>query len=250
MHKVNEATKKFLYMACVFIIWETASRAVNKTLFLPSPEVTFGIIKTMFETGAIYGHAGASFLRVTIGMVITAMIAIPVGFLISWNKHASRILGPIVSSFHYIPVTCFSPMLILLFGIEEKMKIILLVIAGVFSFLPSVISIASEPNTELKETSYTTGFSYLEMLRRCLIPYIAPQLAESFISLYGVGWTYVIIAEANNARYGLGHLMYIGAARGKTEMVYASIVIIVVISYVFAKICTCITRKAHKWYYV
>ena len=91
------------------------------------------------------------------------------------------------------------------------------------------------------------GFSYNRMLLHCFIPYIIPSLLQSFITLYGVGWTYVIIAEVNNTQYGLGHLMYIGSARGKTSMVFAAIVIIIVVSWVFDKIGNFIVRKCFKW---
>ena len=91
------------------------------------------------------------------------------------------------------------------------------------------------------------GFSYPRMLIHCLIPYITPTLVESFINLYGIGWTYVVIAETNNTQYGLGHLMYIGGARGKTAMVFAAIITLFVFSAFFNKFATYVTRKIFKW---
>lgn len=57
----------------------------------------------------------------------------------------------------------------------------------------------------------------------------------------------MIIAEVNNTQYGLGHLMYIGSARGRTAMVFAAIVIIVAVSYTFDKISNFAIKKAFKW---
>ena len=81
----------------------------------------------------------------------------------------------------------------------------------------------------------------------CLIPYILPSLVTSFINLYAVGWTYVVIAETNNTQYGLGHLMYIGGARGKTAMVFAAIITLFVFSKLFNVVALWITRKVFKW---
>ena len=244
---MKKAIKKISFVAIVIIIWWGASRIVNKSLFLPSPKETMKSIVTLVTTGVLFKHLGASFLRVTIGVCIAAAISVPLGMAIAWNKLINKLLKPIVDSLRYIPVTCFSPMLVLLLGIDEKMKITFLVIAGFFSFLPTVIQQCSEPMDKLKETAYTLGFSYPRMLLHCAIPYIAPSLLQSFITLYGVGWTYVIIAEVNNTQYGLGHLMYIGSARGKTSMVFAAIVIIIVVSYAFDKISNLIVRKTFKW---
>ena len=242
-----KALKKFVGVVIVLLIWQIASQVVNKELFVPSPHSTFNVIVEMVKTGAFWKHIGASFGRVTIGVIIATAISTPLGFLISWNDRANRLLLPVVNSLRFIPVTCFSPLLILLFGIDEKMKIIFLVIAGFFSFLPGVIQTATEPHDKLKETAYTMGFSYPRMLWYCMIPFILPTLLQSVVTLYGVGWTYVIIAELNNTQYGLGHLMYIGSARGHTNMVFASIVIIIIVSYIFDKIANYVIKKAFPW---
>ena len=244
---MNKHLKKVFFIACVIAIWWGASLLVNKSLFLPSPTETFAMIVNLFETGVFFKHLGASFFRVTIGILIAAAISIPVGMLIAWYQPVNRVLKPVVDSLRYIPVTCFSPMLVLLLGIDEKMKITFLVIATLFSFLPTVIQTCSEPIDKLKETAYTMGFSYSRMLLHCFVPYVTPSILQSLITLYGVGWTYVIIAEVNNTQYGLGHLMYIGSARGKTAMVFASIVIIIVVSYLFDKLASTVVRKSFKW---
>lgn len=236
-------------LVCVIIFWELLSRIINKNLFLPSPEKTFRCIEEMIRTGVLFKHLWASFRRVTSGVCIAAAVAVPVGFLISWNRIAGTMLRPIVNSLHSVPVTCFMSLMILTLGVGEKMKITLLAVAVFFAYLPSVVETASEINTKMAETAYTMGFSYPRMLLHCQIPYIAPELIKSFIAQYGVGWTYVIIAEMNNSRYGLGHLMYVSAARGRSEMLYASIVIVITVSIIFDSVCTHLVERIFWWKY-
>ena len=247
---MKKRLSKIFFLASVIFIWWIASKIVNKSLFLPSPLETFNMIVNLFETGAFFKHLGASFYRVTSGIVIAALISIPLGMAIAWYRPVSRICKPVVDSLRYIPVTCFSPMLVLILGIDEKMKITFLVIATLFSFLPTVIQLCSEPIDKIKETAYTMGFSYGRMLLHCFVPYIIPSLLQSLITLYGVGWTYVIIAEVNNTKHGLGHLMYIGSARCKTAMVFAAIVIIIVVSFIFDKLANKIVKHAFKWRFI
>ena len=244
---MKKAITKISFLLAIIAIWWLLSLVVNKSLFLPSPLETFKMIVTLFETGAFFKHLGSSFTRVTAGVVIATLISTPLGMLIAWCAPVKKVLKPVVDALRYIPVTCFSPMLVLLLGIDESMKITFITIAALFSFLPTVIQTCTEPIDKLEETAYTMGFSYPRMLLHCFIPYITPSLIQSFITLYGVGWTYVIIAEVNNTQYGLGHLMYIGSARGKTAMVFAAIVIIVVVSYIFDKIGTWLTKKCFAW---
>ena len=246
----NKSLYKIIFLLAIFFIWWAGSKIVNKSLFLPSPKETFDMIVNLFETGAFFKHLGSSFLRVTGGVVIATIISVPLGMAIAWYPPVSKVCKPIVDSLRYVPVTCFSPMLVLLLGIDEKMKITFITIAALFSFLPTVIQTCSDDFKEIKETAYTMGFSYTRTLIHCIIPYIVPSLLKSFITLYGVGWTYVIIAEVNNTQYGLGHLMYIGSARGKTAMVFAALVIIIAVSYIFDKVANMIVKKAFHWRYV
>lgn len=241
---------KIIFLASIICLWWMLSRIINKSLFLPTPSETFEAIVTLFETGTFFKHLGTSFLRVTGGVVIATVISVPLGMAIAWYPPVSKVFRPIVDSLRYVPVTCFSPMLVLLLGIDEKMKITFITIAALFSFLPTVIQTCMEDFTRLQETAYTMGFSYSRTLIHCIIPYIVPSLLKSFITLYGVGWTYVIIAEVNNTQYGLGHLMYIGSARGKTAMVFAALVIIIAVSYIFDKVANYIVKKTFKWRYL
>ncbi len=246
---MKKAVKSVIYLACFLLIWWIASKIVNKSLFLPSPMATFQMVITFFEEGVFFKHLGASFLRVTAGVLIAGAVSIPLGMAIAWYKPVRAIFKPVVDSFRNIPPTCFSPILVLILGIDEPMKIAYVAIAVLFAFLPTVIQTCMEPMDKLKETAYTMGFSYNRTLLHCFIPYLTPSILKSLIISYSTGWTYVILAEINNTQYGLGHLMYIGSARGRMAMVFAAILIIIVVGKVFDKIANIIVEKAFAWRY-
>ncbi len=250
MKKLSKRAYSVIYVVCIILLWSLWSAITNKELFAPSPRSTLNVIIELFNTGAFFKHLWASFLRVTVGILIATAVSVPLGMLMSWCTPVGKLLKPIVDSLKFAPVTCFQSLLVLYLGIGEQMKIGLVTIACIFSFLPTVIQTcldSTDETVKLKETALTMGFSYPRMLLHCLIPYITPTLVESFVNLYAVGWTYVVIAETNNTQYGLGHLMYIGGARGKTNMVFAAIITLFVFSMIFNKLATWITRKVFKW---
>jgi len=238
------------YIACIILLWWLWSAITGKELFAPSPKATYDVIVNLLDTGAFFNHLSASFFRVTAGILIATTISLPLGMIMAWYKPVGKVLRPIVDSLKFAPVTCFQSLIVLYFGIDEEMKISLVTVACIFSFLPTVLQICEDSTDEtikLKETALTMGFSYPRMLIHCLIPYIMPSIVMSFINLYAVGWTYVVIAETNNTQYGLGHLMYIGGARGKTAMVFAAIITLFVFSKLFNGIAVWITKKVFKW---
>jgi NitT/TauT family transport system permease protein len=89
----------------------------------------------------------------------------------------------------------------------------------------------------------------MRMVTNIIIPYTLPEVLRNLITLYGIGWTYVIIAETKNAIWGLGHLMDIGSQRGNTPMVFAALMAIIIINIVFDKVGTISVKKAFPWRY-
>lgn len=249
MKKTRDVVIRFLPLVALLILWQVGSMAMQKELFLPSPLRTLQALHTLVSGEGFWMHLWASFRRVTLAVLITGAVSIPLGMAIAFCKPVNLLLYPVVKSLRFLPVTVFSSLLVLFLGIDEAMKVTFLVIATLFSFLPAVIQTCNEVDGRLLETAHTMGFSYTRTVLHVVFPYILPSVLGSLITLYGVGWTFVIIAELTNAQWGLGHLIYINSARGRTPMVFATIVVIVLVSFVFDKAANLGLRKAFAWRY-
>ena len=191
-----------------------------------------------------------SFLRITIATFLSGLIAFPVALLVFNFKIANDIINPIISIMRYIPVTAFYPLLIMWFGIDETMKIVFLFIATFVYMMPSVILCLEEINNDLIETGLTIGMNRIQVITRIQIPVILPSLMNSFIMMYGIGWTYIAITETINAKYGLGFIIQQSSSRGRTDLVFMAIIVIMVISVLFDGITKKLVRKIFKWRYL
>jgi len=245
-------TKRFipLFVLVSFVlIWHIASRIVGNSLFVPSPVETIKMFFQLAMEGNLLNHASSSFMRITTAVSLGGIIAIPLALLISQVKSVEMLLHPVLGFLKYIPITAFAPILMLLQGIGEDMKITLIFIAVFLQLLPILIHLFSDVDIQILETAQTMGISQKQMITNVIIPYTLPEILRNLITLYGIGWTYVIIAEVTNANWGLGHLMYVGSARGNTKMVFAALLTIILINTVFDKVGTKIVKKAFSWRY-
>lgn len=64
--------------------------------------------------------------------------------------------------------------------------------------MPSVVLCLGEINTDLIDTALTIGMSKWQTIYMVQIPAILPSVANSFIMMYGIGFTYIAIAETVN----------------------------------------------------
>lgn len=125
-------------LACFIAVWYVAS-CFTQPLFIPAPAAVWEAIVGLAETGQLQKGLAYSFLRITGASALSMLVAIPLSLLIYGVKPIKETIMPVVSFLRYVPVTAFSPLLILWFGIGEQMKISFLFIATFVYLLPSIL---------------------------------------------------------------------------------------------------------------
>lgn len=241
--------KKILGVIILILLWYVGS-TMTTPLFVPSPMAVWEALLGLIESDQLWTGLLYSFNRISIATFLSMAIAIPLALLICSCKTLNEMISPVISAMRYIPVTAFSPLLILWFGIDEEMKISFLFLATFVYVLPSTVLCLQEVPQDLIDTGKSIGMRSHEIISEILLPAALPSIMNSFLMMYGIGWTYVAVIEAVNAKYGLGYIINQGAARGKTAVVFASILTIIVFSYLFDRIGNILIRKIFRWRYL
>lgn len=248
-NKAFVAFKRAVLIFFILLIWKYASTKVNP-LFIPDPKTVFDDFVQMIFSGQLFIAAIYSFRRISIATVIAAFVSVPMGLLVYNFTIARDIIKPISDTMRYIPVTAFYPLLIMWFGIDDSMKIAFIFIAVFVYMLPSVILSLDEVNPSLIETGLTMGMSRLQIITMVQLPATLPSIVNSFIMMFGIGWTYISVAETVNAKYGLGWIIQQSSSRGRTDIVFVGIISIMIISVVFDSITKSITKRVFNWRYM
>lgn len=238
-----------LLLIGILLIWDIASKNANP-LFVPNPKTVIQNLIMLIQNGEIFIAIRYSFLRVTVAAFASAMVAMPIALLVYNIRLAKDVLSPVINIMRYIPVTAFYPLLIMWFGIDELMKIVFLFIATFVYMMPSVILCLEEVNTDLIDTGLTIGMSKFQTVYKIQIPASLPSILNSFIMMYGIGFTYIAVAETINAKYGLGYIIQQSSARGRTDMVFMAIIVIMIISVVFDFVAKGFVRRIFRWRYL
>lgn len=241
--------KKILGVIILILLWYVGS-TMTTPLFVPSPMAVWEALLGLIESDQLWTGLLYSFNRISLATFLSMAIAIPLALLICSCKTLNEMISPVISAMRYIPVTAFSPLLILWFGIDEEMKISFLFLATFVYVLPSTVLCLQEVPQDLIDTGKSIGMRSHEIIAEILLPAALPSIMNSFLMMYGIGWTYVAVIEAVNAKYGLGYIINQGAARGKTAVVFASILTIIVFSYMFDRIGNILIRKIFRWRYL
>lgn len=246
---IKTIIKRTLLVIVILLLWKAASQKVNN-LFIPRPEKVLSDFITSLNNGTLFLATIYSLKRIFVSTLLSAVIAIPIGLLIFNVTVVNDILHPIVSVIRYLPVTAFYPLLIMWFGIDETMKIAFLFIATFVYMMPSVLLCLDEINPDLINTGKTLGMNTLQLITKVQLPATLPSILNSLIVMIGTGFSYLAVCETVNAKHGLGWIIQQNSSRGRTDMVFMSIIVIAIMSVICDTLGTYLVRKIFKWRYL
>jgi NitT/TauT family transport system permease protein len=204
---------------------------IVQALILPSPaEVLKAFVPLHFEQGLVRS-AFTSWLRVTTGFALAAIVAVPLGVYMASFPGIAAFFRPLALTGAYVPIVVFIPLSMTWFGTGEAQKVGFLFIGCFVALLPLVIKeIAMVPEAFL-DVAVTKGASDWQLVRHVLFPVAKSNIWEHLRGVYGVGWGWIIMAEVViRPEYGLGALIGVSERRSQTNAIFAVIIVIVVIA--------------------
>lgn len=213
-----------------------AEERVISPLTLPSPlEVLVAFPKLLTKGGLLAGIV-ASFRRVAVGFLIAAAVALPLGIAMGSFGRIKAMFQPISVMGAYLPIAALVPLCLSWFGIGELQKYMFLAIAFFVYLLPLTVKAMDNVDDVYVQTGYTLGASRWQIATRVLVPVALYDIWQAMRLAFGVGWTYIILAEIIFSEAGLGQIIIIAQRRGPREYMYLVIIIIALLAYLTDKL--------------
>jgi len=208
----------------------TIEQRILPPLILPSPmEVLHAFPVLHFEQGLVRS-ALVSFLRVSAGFTLAAIVAVPLGVYMATFPPVAAFFRPLALVGAYVPIVVFVPLTLAWFGLNETQKVGFLFIGCFVALLPLVIKDIADVPAAYLDVAVTKGATQWQLVRHVLFPVAQANIWDHLRGVYGVGWGWIILAEVVNAERGLGYLIDISNRRGHTNAIFAIIIIIVLIA--------------------
>jgi NitT/TauT family transport system permease protein len=214
--------------------------------FLPSPLAVLEAWAGLFRND-YHQDIGISIARVWIAFGAAAVIAIPLGMLMSSYRAVGASSEPLIDFIRYLPVPALVPLTLIWLGIGEGSKIALLWIGTFFQLVLLVADDARRVPKEFIETGRTLGAGDWALLKDVLFRAMLPNMVDSLRITLGWCWTYLLIAEIVAANSGIGYELWTARRYGKTPEVFAGILTIGIIGLASDQIIRAIHRRAFRY---
>ena len=194
-----------------------------------------------------YTSLDATLIEISLAFTLIALIGIPTGILLGWNRFAQESAMPLIIAFFSIPSIVLYPLIYLIFGLGITSKVIFGVVVGLYAVLENTSAGAKQVPTDFVRLSKSLGFSRLELLRKVVIPSALPYITSGLRLGFSFGFAGIIAGEYIASTSGLGQLIVTELDLLNIDEMFAAILLIIIISTAINGILILIERRESKF---
>lgn len=232
----------------LLIGWELGVRFgwINGNFF-PAPTAVVRALIDLAQAGLLFRDIQASVVRVTVGFLIAAAVAIALGMALGRSPRIAAYTMPILDLIRPISVIAWIPLAILWFGLGDKSAWFIIFLGAFFPIFTNTIVGAQSVAKIHVQVAQCFGAGRWLFIRKVLFPSALPYIVAGLRVGLGVGWMCVIAAELIAATSGLGYMIQMARTTIETEKVIAGMVVIGVIGFIMNAIMLWIERRLVSW---
>ncbi|MDD2390664.1 MAG: ABC transporter permease [Desulfobacterales bacterium] len=190
-------------IAVLLTLWSAASVLVGNTL-LPGPIPTTIRLGQEIRQPVFWSHIHASFYRVMGGLACGFITAVPLGLMMGSSRTLDRWFSPLIYLTYPIPKIVFLPVFLLLFGLGDMSKILLIALIIFFQLLITTRDSARQIETEMIYSFQSLGGNRWHYFRHVVWPVSLPGIFTSLRVGTGIAVAVLFFVESIGTRRGLG----------------------------------------------
>ena len=244
-----ESTSRFIPSIIIIILlllWEGLTRGnLEISRMLPPPSE---IIITLFENiEVLWLHTKITLFEAMTGFVISIVFAVLLAIIMDGIVFIKDALYSIIITSQTIPILVIAPLFIMWFGFGYLPKILIVILVCFFPITISLLEGLQSVDKEMLNLLKSMGASKYQIYRLVKLPAALPN----FFAGLKISGTYsimgAIIGEWVGGKHGLGVYMMRVRHSFAIDKVFATIVIISLLSMLLIKIISIIEDKAMPW---
>ena len=216
----------FYIPAIIFLLllWYVISLVVHLPI-IPSPLAVMNRLALIFsDTIAI--HAVYSIWRIFAGVCLAIIIGIPLGILMGYVKKVDTLFAPIIYLTYPIPKIALLPILMLLCGIGEMPKVLMIFLIIIFQILVALRDGIKAIPREIFYPLYSLGAPFSAIFTKILWPAVLPNFLTALRVAMGTAISVLFFTETFGTQYGMGYFIMDAWLRVNYLDMYAGIVVL------------------------
>ncbi len=231
----------------VLIWWASTLGTTN--FFVPTPATLGEAFAETWFGERIVSDVLPSIGRLLVGVVAAIVIGIAAGLLIGSVKWLRDFTEPVLEFFRAIPPPVLIPVLMLLMGITDSMKVVVIISGCIWPVLLNTIEGVRAIDSVLSDSAHTYGIGGWARVRYLVLPSAGPQIMAGVRQCLSIGLILMVISEMFASSSGLGFTIVQFQRSFAIPEMWSGIVVLGLIGVAMSFIFQWTERRILRWYH-
>lgn len=229
MRRRRRSTELTLTIAGPIILlfaWEALSRTETiNPLFWPPPSSLWETTETLFLEKDLLSDIGISLYRIIAGFVVGTVPGIALGLAMGLFWPIRVFLMPLASAIYAVPKIAILPLVIIMFGIGELSKIMIVAISIFFLVALNTMSGVLAIDTQFRDVARNLGASRWELFWTVALPGSLPAIFTGMRLSLGFALVVIVGTEFLAADKGIGFMIWQSYQTLRIQQMFVGLVI-------------------------
>jgi ABC-type nitrate/sulfonate/bicarbonate transport system permease component len=232
----------------LLVIWGVWSSFAT-TPFFPSPLVIAEAFVETWVGPAFVTDVLPSLGRLVVGAALSIVVGIVAGLVIGLTRWLSELLEPILEFFRAIPPPVLIPIVAVLLGPTDSMKIVVIVAGSLWPVLLNTIDGVRATDSVMTETARSFALTPGERIRYLVLPAASPRIMTGVRQALSIALILMVISEMFYSSSGLGYRIVFFQRNYLIAEMWSGIVLLGLIGVLLATIFGFVERRVLRWYH-
>lgn len=245
MAKKNKFFQTLLAFFSLNFLWYIASLFLKQDM-LPSPFLVYQHLFQM-DFSQLGLHVYNSLVRLFWGILIAIVIGFLIGLLMGRVEKWNQILDPIIYLTYPVPKIALLPIIMLLFGLGNNSKIILITLIVVFQVILSVRDGIKNISASYYKSLQVLGANSWQMFYMITLPAGLASILSALRVALGTAIAILFFTEVYGTEYGLGYFVMDAWGRLDYLDMYSGILVLSLVAFLLFLLIDVLETRLLSW---
>lgn len=232
--KNRQRIHTLMYRAFIAIfwlaVWQLAYVIIQKDIYLPSPVDVFVKLQELILLKTFWISTAYTMYRVAVGLFLSILLGVVLGFLASVNRLVFDLLFPAVSAIKSTPVMSFIIIALIWFS-STNVPIFICFLMCFPIIYTNVIEGIRNVDGKLLEMATMFRVRKMTIIKNIYIPSIKPYILAASLTALGLGWKVSVAAEVlSHPRFAIGSNLYSAKVYLDSAELFAWTIVVILLS--------------------
>jgi len=244
LHAFGWTALPWLVPVVCALLWVFGSRyGWISAQVLPPPALVFDTLGALVRSGEIWTHLAASLSRAAVGFCGGVALGVVLGALLGLSPSLEAYVLPSFNAIVQVPVLGWLPFLMIVVGIGEPLKYLLIGHAALVPVTLSTLQGFRSTPPALREVASVYRYSRWQSIVHVTLPAAIPMIGTGVRLAFTKAWLTLVVVELVASSEGLGYLIVYGRQLFQLDLVLAAVLIVGAIGYVADRSLNALERK-------